>query len=305
MTEDNSNQELAEQETKPRVELPGERLRLAREESHLGRDEVAQHLRLDVKLIVALEENDYDKLPSPSYICGYLRSYAHLLKLPEEEVVHAYSQGEVISSALLPENVDIVSRKQPASSSAWPVIILLIVLGLLLAGLMMFDVFNTQGKGAGSRDAINGTTEQVVRDMSQQSEVVPLFNLKDAANLSDDPKNVIASEPEQITEFKKKNIVEEDKVEAKHNSTNIKRSMTGLRLTYNSDSWTEIVDATGARLIYRLVAKGNDISVDGVPPFIILLGNAPAVTVLFNGKEFNHKRYHRDNIAYFRISAAQ
>ena len=65
--------------------LPGERLRRAREEQGLSQDEVSKHLRLSLSYLRALEEDDYDRLPEPPFIKGYLRNYARFLGLPAEE----------------------------------------------------------------------------------------------------------------------------------------------------------------------------------------------------------------------------
>ncbi len=62
--------------------LPGERLRRAREEQGLSQDEVSKHLRLSLSYLRALEEDDYDRLPEPPFIKGYLRNYARFLGLP-------------------------------------------------------------------------------------------------------------------------------------------------------------------------------------------------------------------------------
>lgn len=68
-------------------ELPGERLRLAREGCGLSRAEVATHLKLSVEKIASLEQGDVTHLAAPVYVAGYLRAYAKLVGLPGDEVV--------------------------------------------------------------------------------------------------------------------------------------------------------------------------------------------------------------------------
>ncbi|UWN51246.1 Cytoskeleton protein RodZ [Alcanivorax sp. ALC70] len=72
--------------------LPGERLRRAREEQGLSQDEVSKHLRLSLSYLRALEEDDYDRLPEPPFIKGYLRNYARFLGLPAEELARRFQQ---------------------------------------------------------------------------------------------------------------------------------------------------------------------------------------------------------------------
>ena len=45
----------------------------------------------------------------------------------------------------------------------------------------------------------------------------------------------------------------------------------------------EVTDHAGRRLIYELVSPGPERTVRGQPPLRVLLGNAPAVDVFYNG----------------------
>lgn len=294
----------SQQQEKVRPELPGKRLKAAREEIRLSREEVAHHLRLDVKLITALEEDDFDKLPSPSYICGYLRSYARLLKLPDDELVRGYSQGQEISSALLPENVDIASKRQVSIPSFMPVVILLVILVLVLGGLWVSGFFND------GTDSHTVSSKQPDGQVTQEVNVEPILEdktISDSASQTEEQTAITATtdeEPVEIAEFKKENELVQERVVnvAKPNVSD--NSKKGLRLVFKADSWTEVSDAEDNRLVYRLVVKGSDLSLKGKPPYVVLLGNAPKVEVFYNGKKFDHQRYHRENIAYFRLGTS-
>lgn len=81
-----------------------------------------------------------------------------------------------------------------------------------------------------------------------------------------------------------------------------------LRLDYNAESWTEVQDANGARLLYGLVPAGEVRRVEGAAPFRILLGNSRGVQVTINGQRFDHLPFARKNdTARFSVdrSAAQ
>ncbi len=86
---------------------PGQRLRQAREAMQMSPEEAARHLRQDVAIIIALEEDDYERLPGQTYVLGYLRSYARLLKLPEDEIVEGVQIEQAETAELLPENIDL------------------------------------------------------------------------------------------------------------------------------------------------------------------------------------------------------
>lgn len=114
---------------------PGKRLREAREAKNLSLEEAARQLCQDVSVIQALEEDDYTRLPGKTYVLGYLRSYARLLKLPEDEIIAAVQLDQIESAELLPENINYrkpmrLSRK--GGRSLWYILLIL----LILAGLV-------------------------------------------------------------------------------------------------------------------------------------------------------------------------
>ena len=308
MPDENNSVDSPESIEPVKVDLPGRRLQAARENNHMSRDEIAHHLHLDVKLITALEEDDYDKLPSPSYICGYLRSYARLLKLPETEIVESYSHGQEISADLLPKNVDIVPKKHSGRSSYMPVVLLVVVLIVIFGGFWLLDIFSNAKISGSKTEAVNSVSSLLDNSGEQLSpELLPANNneLITPDGVAD---TMTGTEPEEITEFKKKNAPRDENVQASagqvKSGINI-AAVNNLLLTYEEDSWTEVVDSNGKQLVYRLVVKGTELALEGKPPYKILLGNAPAVKVLYKGNLFDHKRFQRDRIAYFRLGSVE
>jgi len=321
------------------IELPGRRLREQRESSQLSREEVAHHLRLDVQLIKSLEEDDYSQLPSAAYICGYLRSYARLLKLPEDEVVQAYNHGELINAELIPSSVNIVPQKTFNTGLIKTVV--LIVVGLALAGGLYwladkFDIF--KGIGALGTDTVTYQSselvvppapeeKQKVQAQTEKPVAVPAANPGPTAETKSDAKPA-AAKPSAVIQTGKTLIEELPKSKSKipgtepakdvsaseqvsantrsvpaNSGTTSAQSMqtTQLRMHFNDDSWAEVTDSTGNRLVYHLVEKNTDLDLDGVPPFTVLLGNAAAVKVFYRGKEFDHSNYRHDQVANFRV----
>jgi cytoskeleton protein RodZ len=84
---------------------PGRLLHEARLDLRLAPEDVAQMLHLSPKQIVALEQDDYKNLPGPTYVRGYLRSYAQLLGLSPETVLESYSSLTIPSRPIsLPQS---------------------------------------------------------------------------------------------------------------------------------------------------------------------------------------------------------
>ena len=80
---------------------PGAQLREARHRANLSLEEVATQLRLDRRTVRALEENEFQYLPAPTFIRGYIRSYARLLGLPPGPILEAYDYQGFTPPAIL------------------------------------------------------------------------------------------------------------------------------------------------------------------------------------------------------------
>lgn len=321
-------------------EMPGRRLREQRESNHLSREEVARHLRLDVQLIKALEGDDYSRLPSPAYICGYLRSYARLLKLPEDEIVKAYSRGEQINSALIPSSVNIKPKKTVNTGLIKTVVIIIIAV-LIGGGLYLvadkFNIFSADRTPKSSQLTVPVAPvakEQQTKQPSVATETKPDLTAAQnpqvqqpspPASKAETSKVVVEQLPTPKTEIPDvtpvtpTGMVSSPKVTTKADAqgtvqghaqdttqsqqTKQPAQTSNIRLHFLGDSWVEVTDNTGKRLVYHLIEKNTDLNLEGEPPFTILLGNAPQVQVFYKGKEFDHTRYHRDEIAYFHVGA--
>jgi cytoskeletal protein RodZ len=72
--------------------LPGEVLKKRREELGLNVKEIANQLRLKTDYLVAIENNDIDKLPVAVYTLGYIRLYAKYLNVDPQPVIDHYSE---------------------------------------------------------------------------------------------------------------------------------------------------------------------------------------------------------------------
>ena len=88
---------------------PGARLLAARKERKLSLKVVADELKLDVRMIEALEQDDKAALPSAIFVQGYLRRYARLTGLPEDELVSDYA---ATTGELPPLTVVAIKRKK-------------------------------------------------------------------------------------------------------------------------------------------------------------------------------------------------
>ncbi len=108
---------------------PGERLREARQAAQLSVAEVAARLRLRPQVLDRLENDDYEQLHGPTFVRGYLSSYARLLDLPEGPILEAYERHGYGPPALVPE----LLRRPEVHISDFPVrMVTYVIAGLLV-----------------------------------------------------------------------------------------------------------------------------------------------------------------------------
>ena len=88
----------------------GARLSAARERRKLTVSAVADELKLDVSMVYALENDDKAALPAAIFVQGYLRRYARLVGLPEDELIRDYSES---TDEPPPLTVVAIKRKTP------------------------------------------------------------------------------------------------------------------------------------------------------------------------------------------------
>lgn len=70
-----------------------------------------------------------------------------------------------------------------------------------------------------------------------------------------------------------------------------------LKLSLVDQSWIEVVDASGEKLLSRIARAGETVSLDGQPPFKLHIGNASAVQVSYRGEPVILQNVSRNNTA--------
>src|SRR5262249_50660744 len=71
------------------TEAPGRVLGEARQAQNLSVADVARQLKLSVSQVEALESGDFQRLPGPVFVRGFVRNYARLLRLAPEPLLES------------------------------------------------------------------------------------------------------------------------------------------------------------------------------------------------------------------------
>lgn len=74
------------------VEYPGAGLARIRKKLNISQEQIADKLHLRVAVIELLESDDYENMPEPVFIKGYLRAYANILDLDPVPILDSFNQ---------------------------------------------------------------------------------------------------------------------------------------------------------------------------------------------------------------------
>ncbi|MDH4259332.1 MAG: helix-turn-helix domain-containing protein [Gammaproteobacteria bacterium] len=111
---------------------PGARLRSAREARGLTIEAAAERLRLNVALVLAMEEERLALLGAPVFARGYLRNYAALLGLPGDEVLAGFGISEIPEPSFVP-TMDLRPKIRDHARWAWPIAAVLLAIAVVAA----------------------------------------------------------------------------------------------------------------------------------------------------------------------------
>lgn len=247
--------------------LPGQRLREAREKAGLSEAEVARRLHMSTTFVRALEADDYDRLPEPAFIKGYLRNYARLLDLPADDLANLFQQmiaEDDFGTAVTPLAEPLEHRRQP-----WPLYLGAAVLAVIALFWLLPEV----------RDEAPVTAEGEISEPLAESDVPVVADTgpEEPAVAGEPVRNdaPVALPEEQTSQAR---AVAEDPEEPT-------APVDRLVIVFSDDCWLKVEDAAGVTVYTGQKPAGSRLLAQGEAPFSITLGNAAAVeSIAVNGQ---------------------
>jgi cytoskeleton protein RodZ len=112
---------------------PGGLLRAARESAGVSLRDIAAQLHLDERTIESLERDDFNNLPAPTFVRGYLRGYARLLSVPIGPVMEAYDREGFRPPDLVPD----IAEAPESNATDFPISLVTWTIVLVLAALVV------------------------------------------------------------------------------------------------------------------------------------------------------------------------
>lgn len=271
------------------VKLPGAVLRQARERKGMSVAAVAQSLRLDISVIEALERDEYAKLPGAAYICGYLRGYARLLNMAPEPLITEFQRinGEEAPAQYL-KHTSLKEKIDTGHSHNGRKAILLGLAAVIVLAVLWWQpwtLVSMPGEKASNSQEAAEATATAEQSNSDQQLVLPATNAPDTTSVGPATGTAPATELQPLTTTQPENVV------TIATQAPVTSEISSLSLSASDDSWVQVKDGKGKRLVYEILKGGTQKSVQGVAPFDVLLGNGRNVSVQIDGHVFDHTSY--------------
>jgi cytoskeleton protein RodZ len=291
------------------LEAVGSRLAAARRQQKLEPGAVASRLHLTVDVVTAIEAGDLSALPAMTFVRGYIKSYARLVGLDEQQVLTLLPTGESYRPAPL-RAVGMSRARRHRPIGKW------LVWALGVAALVVVVVY-----GVPVVERLLTRSAQPVDDNAlplplgeQGIELEPLLPDESAPNDEEEPAVVPESEYDAGDEpAADLAVVEEQPTPPESSSpapsepsvppeppaTPVAADTSGpamITLRFSEDSWVEM-ESHGRKLVVGTQPAGSERSIRAEPPVQLLLGNAPGVTLEFRGRPVDLEPHQRGKVA--------
>lgn len=268
----------------------GEQLRAAREERNMSAADVAKLLKLSTHQVVALEEDDWSRLPV-TVIRGFVRNYARLLKIDPEPLMQTLTALQMPpppkldlpagTNTALPEMGKVERRDYAAVLSG----LALVVLAVLAYFFVPQDFWQSKLMALTSSEKPPVVT-------AEKSEATPVeTSPAQSQSQPDSVPTTLAPVAAQETAVQPQPIQQ-----AQPGAANSLPS-SGLKLSFAQPSWVEIRDRSGQIIFSQLNPAGSQRDIEGQPPFALVIGNATNVTVQYKGKVVELSQRSKDDVA--------
>lgn len=258
----------------------GEVLRTAREAKSLDIDDICSYLRLSRRQVVALENNDFSALPEATITRGFIRNYARMLELDAEPLLQVYRD---YSASDQPRPISIQSENIliPGNGKrSWLIYIFASVLIVLLVTAWVIYV-DYIPKPSPEVQYIPSETE--LEASAATPDVVPLEPLESPAVPAESalPDSAIPADSTANSESSAATTVNPGMPAAVPASSAVQAV---IKLKSTERSWVSISDRNNRNVFDKIMAAGIEETVQGEPPFQVVIGNAPSTTLTFNNQ---------------------
>ena len=291
----------------------GQVIQAARLAKNLTQQDVSNSLRFSVRQIDALENNAFDVLPDAMITRGFIRNYARFLDLDAEPLLASYRASVADETDKV---IAVTSSMRPVQltkdSQSWFKYILasILVLFFLLAWLFYVDYMPKQAVVSPEKTAeTTAETAPVVtqplpeialpvaqRDANAES-AVDSAGANPAANAMGLDAAAVAKPVEEAVTRNDSKPVQQASQPIKETQVPLKLTGKSLSLAFTAQTWVSVIDKSGKVVYEKMSHNGDKETVNGTPPFNLVIGNASATKLSYGDKDVDLTTYTKNNVA--------
>jgi cytoskeleton protein RodZ len=263
----------------------GAELARAREAAGLAVTDVAQQLKFAARQIEALEQGRFSDLPPGTFARGMVRAYARLVKLDPAPLVE-----RIAAQVAVPDNaasVASVRRPIPIVDNARRTNLTYAALSLAIVAVIGGVAYDWQ------RERARAARLTFVPAAQAPAEPQRTASLDTATPVS--PQAAVLDTTEKAAPAEEKKAAAEEKKGAPEGGRH------RLVMKFERESWVKIRDRAGRVLTSELNSGGTERTVDGFPPFALIIGNARHVRLSYDDRPIDLAPHVKVEVARFTL----
>ncbi|MBI2306190.1 MAG: helix-turn-helix domain-containing protein [Rhodocyclales bacterium] len=269
----------------------GERLRAGREAKGMSAADVAAALKLSPRQIDALEAGNWSALPGHAFVRGFVRNYARVAQLDTDALLADLDAPMPTPPRLdVPQNATAV---MPQSGVAQKRDYAAVLAGLVLVAVAVVAYYVVPPD--------LWQTKPLEEPAAASTAPAPLFPPGGPAQLAAEaaagPALATPAAAAQESVPSTAAPAAAGAAPAGEAPLAAAASTGALKLKFTQPSWVEIRDRSGQIVFSQLNPAGSERTVDGQPPFALVVGNAAHVTVSYKGREVELQPRSKDDVA--------
>lgn len=289
---------------------PGSLLKQAREAAGISIEEVMQQLKLTRQTVIAIESDDYSSDLPATFYRGYLRNYAELLKMDDDDIVENFDnfckRNNLFAKA--EQSLATIELEKPINSSNWLVksFTALIVLILLFGAYYLLVEKKVWQQLTSSLNSSEGQVESI-SETGDSELLLPIS--ESTSDSADDSTQSIGEQTSELTNPQEDQKVSLSDNELSSESLNLQEDASNaalaeesaqseavasngeLVLVFSDDCWVRITDANGKVLALGIKKGGTSMTLSGPTPYELTLGKPSAVQLSYQNEPIDLSSY--------------